>query len=85
MGERIYNQKAWADVRAVVLARDGGMCTIRGCGRLADAVDHIVPWRDGGAWYDLENLRAICTPCNSARVRRPNRVGSSKRRPSRDW
>ena len=85
MASPIYNKKAWRDVRAVVLERDGWVCSVAGCGKRAEAVDHIVSWRDGGAWYDLENLRAICTFHNSQRVKRPNRVGESKRRTSRDW
>ncbi|MCP3938802.1 MAG: HNH endonuclease [Actinomycetia bacterium] len=46
---------------------------------MATAVDHKVPWRQGGEWYDPSNLRASCVTCNSSRVRR------KKRRPSREW
>ena len=82
--DKIYRTKAWREARKIVKARDKGVCQI--CGKAgADAVDHIVPWRDGGAWYELGNLRLVHGRCNSSRVKRPNRVGTSKRRPSRDW
>lgn len=81
--DRVYGRQ-WREVRALVLARDGGVCQL--CRAKADAVDHIVPWRQGGAWYDPENLRAVCTPCNTRRARRANRPESAgKRRPSREW
>lgn len=80
MTDPIYARKAWAVVRAQVLARDKGICQV--CRAKADAVDHIVPWRQDGAWYDPENLRAICKRCNSARV---SRAGNADRRPSREW
>lgn len=83
MAKQVYNRKAWRDVRAVVLERDNYLCRV--CGAPAEAVDHIIPVDSGGAHYDPHNLRAICTACNSSRVARPNRVGTSQRRPSRDW
>ena len=83
MTDRVYATSTWLAVRAEVLRRDRGVCRL--CGAKAQAVDHILPWRDGGAWYDLENLRAVCTKCNSARVKKTQRAGASARRPSRDW
>lgn len=41
-----------------------------GCTIQAAAVDHIVPPEDGGAVFDPENLRAICTHCNNVRAMR---------------
>jgi hypothetical protein len=29
-------------------------------------IDHIIPIRHGGT-HDLDNLRALCQPCNSSR------------------
>lgn len=77
----VYNA-AWRKVRLRVLARDGRVCQIRGagCEVAANEVDHIVPWRVGGALYDEENLRAACRRCNSRRASR-----AVKRRPSREW
>ena len=50
----------WRRVRLVVLARDAYRCQVKGrhCRGVASEVDHIVAWREGGSWYDLQNLRA---------------------------
>lgn len=72
----------WRKVRLEVLERDEYVCQIRGerCSVAATVVDHIVPWRLGGALYDATNLRAACSSCNRSRAwRKP------VRRPSRDW
>ena len=64
---RPYDDRRWRVIR-VVLLRDGGACQIR-LSRWtgsATAVDYIVDWRDGGAWYDATNLRAACASCNTA-------------------
>lgn len=60
----------WRRIRQQVLERDGHLCQIRGpnCTRLADQVDHIVPWDKGGAPYDPTNLRAACRRCNVGRA-----------------
>lgn len=81
-----YNTAVWRKVRLLVLERDGYMCQVRGPGCELDAthVDHIVPWRVGGAVFDSDNLRASCRHCNLSRVRREG-VGAVKRRPSREW
>jgi len=80
---RVYNY-AWRKVRREVLARDGHMCQIGGskCSRVATEVDHIVPWRQGGALYEMGNLRAACKQCNAGRVAR---VRQRSGRPSREW
>lgn len=82
MSDPIYRTAAWRDVRRFVLERDGHRCQLEGptCTGRAEAVDHIVPWRHGGAWYDPENLRASCTQCNSRRV-----SGRAEAKPSREW
>ena len=65
-----YNHPRWPRIRRIVLARDHRICQIQsaGCQREATDVDHIVPWRDGGAWFDLDNLRASCSHCNISRA-----------------
>jgi 5-methylcytosine-specific restriction endonuclease McrA len=76
----------WNRVKAQVLARDNYTCQLRleGCQITAVTADHIVPWgRQGGAWFDLSNLRASCGHCNRAREDQ-----SRKQRPrkaSREW
>lgn len=81
-----YNTSAWRAVRLVVLARDGHLCQIRGpnCTLDATEVDHIIPWRVGGAVFDEDNLRASCLTDNRSRVHRDG-VGAVVSRPSREW
>lgn len=69
----------WSKRRAVVLARDNGVCQLGlpGCTSVAKQVDHIVPLSRGGN-HDLSNLRASCVHCNQGR-----RFLSPK--PSRVW
>jgi 5-methylcytosine-specific restriction endonuclease McrA len=64
--------------KAAAFERDGGHCrislpgvclhtpTCQGCAR---DLDHIIPASRGGAWFDLNNVRAACSPCNQARRR----------------
>ena len=81
---RPYDSKLWRDLRVQILERDGHRCRV--CGEPAVAVDHLIPWREApNLAFDPMNLRAICVFHNSSRVKRPNRVGESQRRPSRDW
>ncbi len=70
MAEQVpYKKQAWQAARKMVLARDGGRCVINGpkCTQAATDVDHIIPWRDGGSWFGMHNLRASCKACNSSR------------------
>ena len=59
----------WRKVRLVVLKRDNHRCRIGlpGCLGRANEADHIIEVADGGARYDLANLRAACGPCNKRR------------------
>jgi 5-methylcytosine-specific restriction protein A len=34
------------------------------CGRIATDTDHVVPIRDGGAPYSLDNLQPLCRECH---------------------
>ncbi len=53
-------------VRAMVLARDGGVC--RYCGAPATEVDHVVPRKvDPTRTLDPSNLVACCRKCNLAK------------------
>jgi 5-methylcytosine-specific restriction endonuclease McrA len=59
----------WQHVRARVLDRDSHTCQIRGdgCTIVATTVDHIDARSDGGAMFELTNLRAACAHCNYSR------------------
>lgn len=59
----IYHSKRWKITRQVVLTRDDRRCT--NCGRAGKLeVHHIVPLSQGGAPYDLDNLRSLCRDCH---------------------
>lgn len=82
----------WPRIRLQILERDGYACQINGpgCTLHASHVDHIIPWTEGGAWYDPANLRASCEHCNTARgqarlaaMAKLNRQQAPA--PSRDW
>lgn len=83
----------WRAVRLTVLVRDGHECQVRlpGCTHKATAVDHRIPLAEGGARLDLDNLRAICTSCNSRRSAGRQQAladaltGRADASPSREW
>lgn len=77
MADRTYTHRAWHAARRAVLERDQFRCQIGGprCTGDATEVDHIVPWRLGGARYDPENLRAACKTCNVGRSNRSKAEG----------
>lgn len=75
--------RAWQQVRDVVLRRDQQVC--HWCGGHANTVDHLDPLADGGRRLDPDNLVAACGPCNSRRsAERTNRLRSLGDL-SRDW
>lgn len=54
-----YLTPGWRELRRQTLARDGGVCTVPGCGRAAVVADHIVSRKEG--WADaLHNTRSLC-------------------------
>lgn len=59
----------WKALREHVLRRDNWECWI--CGQRAVTADHVLPRSHGGE-DTPENLRAICTVCNSRRGNRAN-------------
>jgi len=58
-----YGTGQWKKLRISVLARDGYICAY--CGQEASTVDHVVAISKGGAVYDMDNLVACCSRCNS--------------------
>ena len=77
----LYVGTTWRKVRRHVLDRDQYRCQIgmEGCTVTATQVDHIIPLAFGGSPYDMGNLRAACSKCNSGRS---NKL---RRKPSRTW
>ena len=89
-----YDTVQWRKLRPLIYDRDGGMCQV--CDRPhrvsphAYDVDHIIPWSEGGSWFDPTNLRLACPESNRGRVSgrlalaaRINRTPAPA--PSRDW
>ena len=50
-----YSTPTWKAIRKAVLARDAHRCQILGpkCRGWANCVDHVIPFRDGGALFDM--------------------------------
>ena len=63
------NPRRWAAVRRSVFERDGFRC--RSCGRAGRLeCDHVVPVVQGGDWWGVEGLQALCRGCHIAKSRR---------------
>lgn len=63
----LYTSKAWRDLRARILERDGHQCQVRlpVCTGWATQVDHLVPYAvDPDLALVASNLRACCPECN---------------------
>jgi len=54
-----YLTPEWRELRRQTLERDGGLCTVPGCGRPAMVADHIIARKEGGA-DALHNTRSLC-------------------------
>ena len=65
--------KDWKTIREQALARDGKRCV--NCGAIATEVDHIVEIQDGGAEFDLSNLRSLCHGCHVKKTTARRRFG----------
>lgn len=95
MADSPYKTTRWRQLRGEIYERDGGRCQVRDVcdgSKILDEfdVDHIIPWQEGGAWFDRGNLRLSCWACNRGRgmkrlalAARINRTPASE--PSRDW
>jgi 5-methylcytosine-specific restriction endonuclease McrA len=70
--KKVYCTRAWAAARAVVLQRDGWVCTMCGKELRGDdaTVDHVHEIQQGGEWLPVaEGLRSMCRACNSRKGR----------------
>jgi 5-methylcytosine-specific restriction protein A len=70
MSGRVYDRRHWRRVRAHKLSVSPLCEDCREVGIITPAchVDHIRSIRDGGAIYDLANLRANCASCHSRKT-----------------
>jgi len=64
-----HGPRAWAEIRARVLKRDGHTCQMQahGCEGEASQVDHRVPQWAGGT-DDESNLWSLCTCCHERKT-----------------
>ena len=71
----IYNTARWQRVRRLKL-RETPLCEYCPgvCRKVATEVDHYVAIEDGGAPYDLANLRSACKPCHSRKTAHGERL-----------
>jgi hypothetical protein len=67
-----YLTPEWRELRRQTLERDGGVCTVPGCGRAAVVADHIVARKAGGA-DALHNTRSLCRLHDNRFRERPTR------------
>lgn len=69
LARRNYQSADWRALRRRVFERDGWRC--RGCGRAGRLeCDHIKNWREGGAFWAMENLQTLCRGCHIEKTRR---------------
>jgi 5-methylcytosine-specific restriction enzyme A len=62
---KVYGDRRWRVARTAVLRRDGACVE---CGATKNlSVDHVVPVAEGGASFDIANLRTLCLPCHGRR------------------
>ena len=89
-----YQTQQWRTLRPAIYARDLGLCqtceTPHPVPVDAYDIDHIVPWSEGGSWFDPANLRLSCRRGNRGRwAKRYQRLSSINREsaptPSREW
>lgn len=94
MADSPYKTSQWRKLRPTIYERDRGICQVCEPPHPVDPhgydVDHIVPWLEGGSWFDPSNLRLSCPGGNRGRsggrlaqIVRINRNASTE--PSRDW
>ena len=64
-----YKTKRWRVIRQQVLM-DNPLCLeCNGMGRVTPArvIDHIIPVRSGGEFFDLSNLQPLCDKCHNSK------------------
>ena len=74
----VLRRVEWRYIRASVLRRDRRKCQI--CGNWASDVDHIVELADGGSFFELSNLRALCYEHHLAKTLLMRRARAEKKK-----
>lgn len=67
--EKRYNTSRWRKLRIQVLDAEPLCRECQAKGRVVEArvVDHINPVRQGGAFWDINNLQPLCDPCHNSK------------------
>jgi 5-methylcytosine-specific restriction protein A len=73
----IYRDPRWAVAKAKALARDRHRCV--DCLQPTNQVDHVLPLREGGAPFDLQNLASRCPSCHGLADSRRRRRAKTER------
>ena len=73
MSDPRYHTKRWQQLRAKAIARDGGKCVVVGCQtdtseKFKLHVDHVIEVRDGGDFWNLDDLQTFCQPHHKAKT-----------------
>ena len=70
MSKNIYSSKRWKLVRRAKLATNPLCedCETLGLIESANHVDHVQAINNGGAVFDLDNLRSLCVSCHSRKT-----------------
>ena len=70
------NQKIWNELRKTVLLKYKEECVI--CevplGLEGMQLDHIIPLKDGGKPYDINNLQPLCCCCHIEKTQKENKA-----------
>jgi 5-methylcytosine-specific restriction enzyme A len=73
---RIYDSARWRKLRLIVLRRQP-VCMA--CSEFPSTVaDHIIPIRDSGRPWDLENIQGLCSKCHGEKTNKENSVNASR-------
>jgi 5-methylcytosine-specific restriction protein A len=65
---RLYNTKAWATLRSLILFEHPG-CSTPGCRKRATVVDHIEPHHGAAEkFFAAANLQPLCKPCHDRKT-----------------
>ena len=62
-GRDVYWSPRWRVVRRAVVERDGWRCVHCGKGGMLE-VHHVKELKDGGAAFDVSNLKTLCRACH---------------------
>ena len=67
--DKRYKSKRWLMVRQQILMDEPLCLNCKSTGRITPArvIDHIIPVRSGGSFFDLKNLQPLCDSCHNSK------------------